>query len=95
MCLSIENGGINVICLYNFIETKRITFVHNIIKCETENWNMIGKHWLRYLDKKYDSENFLYQCSNTKGVLIAFLSQFYKAQYSHGFLSEANYKLVI
>ena len=39
---------------------------------------MIGKHWLGCRDGKYNSNNFLYHCSNTKGITIALLSQFYK-----------------
>ena len=39
---------------------------------------MIGKHWLKYLDKTYNSENLMCYCSNTKGKQITLPFQFYK-----------------
>ena len=52
--------------------------IHNIVNAETQHWNMIGKHWIKYLDNAYNSENFLYHCSNTKGLVITLLFKFYK-----------------
>ena len=78
MCLDVENGGLNMINLNTFIEAKHIKIIHNIVNAETQHWNMIGKHWIKYLDNTYNSENFLYHCSNTKGLAITLPSQFYK-----------------
>ena len=78
MCLEIENGGLSMINLNTFIEAKHIKIIHKIVNAETQHWNMIGKHWIKYLDNTYNSENFLYHCSNTKGLAITLPSQFYK-----------------
>ena len=78
MCLDAEKGGMNMINLSSFIEAKQIKLIHKIVNSETQHWNMIGKHWLKYLDKTYNSENFLYQCSDIKGIVITLPSQFYK-----------------
>ena len=67
-----------MINLNTFIQAKHIKIIHKIINSETQHWDMIGKHWLKYLDKTYNSENFLYHCSNTKGIQINLPSQFYK-----------------
>ena len=76
--LEVEKGGLNMINLNTFIQAKHIKIIHKIINFETQHWNMIGKHWLKYLDKTYNSENFLYHCSNIKGIQITLSSQFYK-----------------
>ena len=78
ICLEVEKGGLNMINLNTFIQAKHIKIIHKIINSETQHWNMIGKHRLKYLDKTYNSENFLYHCSNIKGIQITLLSQFYK-----------------
>ena len=78
MCLDIEKGGMNMINLNTFIEAKHVKCIHKIVNSESQHWNMIGKHWLKCLDSKYNTNNFLYQCSSTKGKTIALLSKFYK-----------------
>ena len=78
ICLEVEKGGLNMINLNTFIQAKHIKIIHKIINSETQHWNMIGKHWLKYLDKTYNSENFLYHCSNIKGIQTTPSSQFYK-----------------
>ena len=67
-----------MINLTHFIEANRIKFIHKILNSESEHWNMIGKYWLSSLDKKYASENFLFHCSNIKGLHLPIPSQFYK-----------------
>ena len=62
----------------HFIEAKRIKFIHKILNFESEHWNMIGKYWLSSLGKRYASENFLFHCSNIKGLHLPIPSQFYK-----------------
>ena len=58
MCLDVENGGLNMINLKTFIEAKHIKIIHKIVNAETQHWNMMGKHWIKYLDNTYNSENF-------------------------------------
>ena len=70
ICLEVKKGGLNMINLNTFIQAKHIKIIHKIINYETLHWNMIGKHWLKCLDKTYNSDNFLYHCSNTKGIQI-------------------------
>ena len=67
-----------MINLKHFIEAKQIKFVHKIINYEPEHWNIIGKYWLSSFDQRYDSENFLFRCSNIKGLQLQFTSKFYK-----------------
>ena len=78
ICLNFENGGVNMINLRHCIEAKRIKFIHKIVNSKPEHWNMIGKYWLSCLDKRYDTENFLLQCSNIKGLHLPIPSIFYK-----------------
>ena len=78
MCLNLDSGGVNMINLRHFIEAKQIKFIYKIINSKPEHRNMIGKYWLGFLDKRYDSENFLSRCSNIKGLHLQFPSQFYK-----------------
>ena len=78
MYLDIGNGGMIMINLTTFIEAKHVKFIHKIVNSESQHWNLIGKHWLKCLDDKYNTNNFLYQCSNTKGVTITLPSKFYK-----------------
>ena len=61
---------------------------------ETENWNMIGKKWLRYLDKKNMTlKTFFINALTLKDCKLLFRQSFTKTQYSHGSLSKASYKL--
>ena len=50
MCLDVGNGRLNIINLNTFIEAKHIKIIHNNVNAETQYWNMISKHWIKYLD---------------------------------------------
>ena len=73
MCLNFENGGVNMINLRHFIKAKHLKFMHKIVNSKPEHWNMICKYWLSCLDKRYDTENFLFHCSNIKGLHLPFI----------------------
>ena len=42
-CLGIENGGMGMINIQEFIDSKRIKFLHRILHEPLESWNAIGK----------------------------------------------------
>jgi hypothetical protein len=42
-CLDIENGGMSMVNLDSYIESRRIQFIYRIINEPIENWNTIGK----------------------------------------------------
>ena len=67
-----------MINLRRFIEAKQIKFIYKIINSKHEHWNIIGKYWLSFLYKRYDTEIFLFRCSNIKSLHLQFPSQFYK-----------------
>jgi hypothetical protein len=52
-CLDIENGGMSMVNLDSYIDSRRIKFIYRIINEPIENWNAIGKYWLSRLDIKF------------------------------------------
>ena len=46
MYLNCSEGGVKMLNLRDFIESKQIHFIYKIISSEYENWNVIGKKWL-------------------------------------------------
>lgn len=78
MYLNTESGGINMINMKHFIESKQIKFIYKIISSEYANWNIIGKNWLKRLDRQYNIELFLCKCSNIKGLDLSSIPQFYR-----------------
>jgi DNA integrity scanning protein DisA with diadenylate cyclase activity len=45
-CLDIENGGMSMVNLDSYIDSRRITFIYCIINEPVENWNAVEKYWL-------------------------------------------------
>jgi hypothetical protein len=60
MCLDIENGGMRMVNLDFYNDSRRIQFIYRIINEPIENWNAIGKYWLSRLDFKFN-ETFCLQ----------------------------------
>lgn len=69
MHLSTNEGGVKILKLRDFIESKRIHFIYKIIKLEYENWNVIGKQWLKTLDTEYDTEYSLANALASKALI--------------------------
>ena len=58
-CLDIENGGMSMVNLDSYIDSRRTKFIYRIINEPIENWNAIGKYWLSRLDlKNFFDANF-------------------------------------
>ena len=52
-------GGVKMLNLREFIESKEINFMYKIIKSDQEHWNIIGKGWLKRFDSNYNIYYFL------------------------------------
>ena len=70
-CLNINEGGMGMINIDNFVKSKQIQFIYKIINSEMDSWNAIGKHWLQKYDSKFGVDYFLCKCSDIKGLDIA------------------------
>jgi hypothetical protein len=46
-CLNINEGGMGMINIDNFVKSKQIKFIYKIINSEMDSWNALGKHWLQ------------------------------------------------
>ena len=77
MYLNLDEGGVKML-LREFVESKQIHFIYKIIQSEYENWNTIGKHWLKSLDKEYNTDYFICKCTSIKGLDLHGLSKYYQ-----------------
>ena len=57
-CLGVENGGMCMINIQEFIDSKRIKLIYRSVHVPLESWNAIGKYWLRKLDIKFYEKIF-------------------------------------
>ena len=57
-CLNINEGGMGMINIDNFVKSKQINFIYKIINSEMDSWNAIGNHWLQKYDKKIGVDFF-------------------------------------
>lgn len=64
--------------LRNVLMSKQIKSVYKIIKSEVAHWNMIGKKWLQKYDTEFNENFFICKCSNTKGLHLSDLPDFYQ-----------------
>ena len=71
MHLNLEEGGVKMLNLKDFIEAKRIHFIYKMIKAEYQNW-------LKVLDEEYDIENFILKCTDIKGLNFEEIPQYYQ-----------------
>ena len=58
-CLDIEKGGMSMVNIYSYIDSRRKKIVYRIINEPIESWNAIGNYWLSRLDLKF-METFFY-----------------------------------
>jgi hypothetical protein len=54
--------------------------MHTIINGKNDNWNYIGKWWLKKYDQIYNTEYFFTTCSDFKGLQIYILPIHYKGE---------------
>jgi hypothetical protein len=71
-CLNINEGGMGMINIDNFVKSKQIKFICKIINSEMDSCNAIDKHWLQKYDNKFGVDFFLCKCSNIKGLVSIF-----------------------
>ena len=77
-CLDIENGGMSMVNLDSYIDSRRIKFIYRIINEPIENWNAIGKYWLSRLDIKFNETFFICKCSNVSSLNLNRYPLFYQ-----------------
>ena len=84
-CLGVENGGMGMINIQEFIDSKRIKLLYRILHEPLESWNAIGKYWLRKLDIKFNEKYFVCKCSNVSTLNLNMLPIFFTKYVSnHG-----------
>ena len=77
-CLDIENGGMSMVNLDSYIDSRRIKFIYRIINEPIENWNAIGKYWLSRFDFKFNETFFICKCSNVSSLNLNRYPLFYQ-----------------
>ena len=77
-CLSVNEGGMGMVNLDTFIQARQIKSIHKILNSNADTWNVLGKWWLKKLDEKFDTENFLANCSNLNGLNTQNLPTYYQ-----------------
>ena len=73
-----DEGGVNLLNLREFIESIHTHFVYKILKSEHENWNIIGKTWLKSYDTEYNIEYFVCKCPSVKGLCLQRMPNYYQ-----------------
>jgi hypothetical protein len=76
--LDIENGGMSMVSLDSYIDSRRLKFIYRIINEPIENWNAIGKYWLSRLDFKFNETFFICKCSNVSSLNLNRYPLFYQ-----------------
>ena len=69
-CLDVKKGGMGMVNLDSWIESKYIKSLYSILHKPLSSWNAIGKFWLKKCDKKFEDELFLCKCSDLSGLEI-------------------------
>jgi hypothetical protein len=69
-CLRVEEGGMGMINIDSLIKAKQFKSMHKILNGKNDNWNSIGKWWLKKYDQIYNTEYFFTTCSDFKGLQI-------------------------
>ena len=82
MYLDCNEGGVKMLNLRDFIESKRVHFMYKIISTDYEHWNIIGKNWLKRLDSEFNINYFICKCSSIKGLNLNGIPIFYKESIS-------------
>jgi hypothetical protein len=77
-CLQVEEGGMGMINIDSLIKAKQFKSMHKILNGINDNWNSIGKWWLKKYDQIYNTEYFFTTCSDFKGLQINTLPIYYQ-----------------
>jgi hypothetical protein len=59
-CLRVEEGCVGMINININIKAKQFKIMHKILNGKNDNWNSIGKLWLKKYDQIYNMEYFFY-----------------------------------
>ena len=76
--LRVEEEGMGMINIDSLIKAKQFKSVHKILNAKNDNWNYIGKWWLKKYYQIYNTEYCLTTCSDFKGLQINKLPIYYK-----------------
>jgi hypothetical protein len=79
--LGVENRGMGMIKIQEFIDSKRIKLLYWILHEPLESWNAIGKHWLRKLNVKFNEKYVVCKCSNVSTLNVNILPKFLQNMY--------------
>ena len=75
-CLQVEEGRVGMININ--IKSKQLKGMHIILNGKNDNWNSIGKLWLKKYDQIYNMEYLFTTCSDFKGLQINTLPIYYQ-----------------
>ena len=77
--LSKEEGGLSVPNINTLYKATNVKTVYRIINSECQNWNAIGKFYLKSSDKRFGINYFLCTCSSLSGIKFRYkTNKFYK-----------------
>jgi hypothetical protein len=79
MSLYKEHGGIELPDLDAFIKSRKIMWILKIQHSKIENWNCLGKKYFQSLDREFNTEHFLLQCSSLSGMTFKDIPPFYQS----------------
>ena len=77
-CLRVEEGGMGMISIDSLIKAKQFKSMHKILNGKNDNWNSIGKWWLKKYDQINNTEYFVTTCSDFNGLQIYTLPIYYQ-----------------
>ena len=76
--LPTDLGGLGMINLKSFFESKQIKLIYRIIHEPLQSWNAIGKYWLRKLDNVFNDNFFSCRCTDINARHLNKLPVFYR-----------------
>jgi hypothetical protein len=80
MCaVRVEEGCVGMINIDSLIKAKQFNSMHKILNGKNDNWNSIGKWWLKKYDQIYNTEYFFTTCSDFNGLHINTLPIYYQS----------------
>ena len=63
-CLRVEEEGMGMVNIDSLIKAKQLKSMHTMLNGKNDNWNYIGKWWLKKYDQIYNTEYFFTTCSD-------------------------------
>ena len=77
-CNSKNKGGINMVELDVFIQSKYVKTLYRVLHSETDHWNAFGKYLLQKFDRTHNMKYFICSCSHLDGLNLNITSKFYQ-----------------